>query len=29
MPINRGEVWIVNLDPTIGAEIKKNVLVWS
>lgn len=21
--INRGEVWLVNLDPTIGQEIKK------
>jgi mRNA interferase MazF len=23
MTINRGEVWLVNLDPTIGAEIRK------
>src|SRR5689334_9025878 len=23
MPISRGEVWRVNLDPTIGAEIQK------
>ena len=23
MPISRGEVWVVNLDPTIGAEIRK------
>lgn len=23
MQISRGDVWIVNLDPTIGAEIKK------
>ena len=21
--MNRGEIWIINLDPTIGAEIKK------
>lgn len=29
--INRGEVWLANLDPTIGAEIKKTrpVLVVS
>ncbi len=23
MAINRGEIWVVNLDPTIGAEIRK------
>jgi mRNA interferase MazF len=23
MNINRGEIWLVNLDPTIGAEIRK------
>jgi mRNA interferase MazF len=23
MRINRGEVWLVNLDPSVGAEIKK------
>jgi mRNA interferase MazF len=23
MNINRGEIWSVNLDPTIGAEIRK------
>lgn len=23
MDIKRGEIWLVNLDPTIGAEIKK------
>jgi len=23
MKINRGEIWKVNLDPTIGAEIRK------
>ena len=21
--MNRGEIWLINLDPTIGAEIKK------
>ncbi len=21
--MNRGEVWLINLDPTVGAEIKK------
>ncbi len=21
--MNQGEIWIINLDPTIGAEIKK------
>jgi mRNA interferase MazF len=21
--MNRGEVWLINLDPTIGVEIKK------
>jgi mRNA interferase MazF len=24
MSINRGEVWLVNLDPTVGAEIRKS-----
>jgi hypothetical protein len=24
----RGEVWLVNFDPTIASEIKKNVLLW-
>lgn len=23
MNINRGEIWLVNLDPTVGAEIRK------
>jgi mRNA interferase MazF len=23
MNVNRGEIWVVNLDPTIGAEIRK------
>jgi mRNA interferase MazF len=23
MPISKGEVWLVNLDPTIGDEIRK------
>lgn len=23
MNISRGEIWLVNLDPTIGAEIRK------
>ena len=23
MGINRGEIWLVHLDPTIGAEIRK------
>ena len=23
MNIKRGEIWLVNLDPTIGAEIRK------
>ncbi len=23
MKVNRGEIWLVNLDPTIGAEIRK------
>lgn len=23
LPPQRGEIWLVNLDPTIGAEIKK------
>ena len=23
MSINRGEIWLVNLDPTVGAEIRK------
>lgn len=23
MKISRGEIWLVNLDPTIGAEIRK------
>ncbi len=23
MSINRGEIWLVSLDPTIGAEIRK------
>jgi len=22
-PAKRGEIWLINLDPTIGAEIKK------
>lgn len=32
MNIKRGEIWLVNLDPTIGAEIRKtrpNVVVSS
>lgn len=23
MAIQRGEIWLVNLDPTVGAEIRK------
>jgi mRNA interferase MazF len=23
MKVNRGEIWLVNLDPTVGAEIRK------
>jgi mRNA interferase MazF len=22
-PINRGEIWLINFDPTVGAEIRK------
>ena len=29
--MNRGEIWLVNLDPTIGAEMNKTrpALIWE
>ncbi len=26
--MKRGEVWLINLDPTVGAEIQKHALQW-